>query len=112
MLCLRVLVLTLSRGVSSSAASDVYKGRGWGFLGPGSVLLVTITAAFGEEGLMAAAAPACCMVNGVDVRSSFHEVGEGVYTLLYVISEGDDDVLWSPPAMVIALEDGRCAWLV
>ena len=78
-----------------------------GFLRPGDVLVVTVTAAFGERGLVPAPPPACCFVNGVGVRDSWVEVGGGRYTLHYVVAEGHTDVLAAPPALAIALEDVR-----
>ena len=77
--------------------------------GIGDVVNVSVIAMWGEAGL-SPWLPACCVINGVNVSTTFHDVGVGgVYTLAYTVREGDGDVVAAAPGVVLTLVDARVA---
>ena len=75
-----------------------------GLLVAGSVVTVVMTALW-NEGALVPDPSSCCVVNGVNVSSSFVSFGNGSYTLRYVVSAGDADVFRSAPSLQLALRD-------
>ena len=77
-----------------------------GYFGIGAVLTVTVAAMWNETGLVPRLA-ACCVINGVNVSSSFTEVGRGLYALTYSVGEHDGGVFSAAPTATVALSDPR-----
>ena len=77
-----------------------------GVMGIGRTVLLTLMLRWGEAGL-APWLPRCCVVNQVNVSSSFVSKGAGVYTVTYVVAEGDGDVVNSAPNVTLAVVDPR-----
>ena len=90
------------RDVPSLAAVAVYPRSG--LIGIGGAVVVVVTAAWAEARLRPWL-PACCVVNGVNVSSSFVSYGNGSYGLTYVARAGDSDWSNRPPALLLALAD-------
>ena len=72
----------------------------------GDALTLSITARFGEAGLVPSPA-GCCLVHGVNVSSTFVDAGGGVYTVTYVVREGDGDVNSAAPTVAAGLADAK-----
>ncbi len=78
----------------------------------GDTLNVLVVVAGPETALVPAPAPACCFINGVDVRGTFEDSGSGAYAFEYTVRDGDVDCMGAYPALALGLEDPRCvsAW--
>ena len=81
--------------VLSSVA--IFPASGW--LHVGDVVVVVMTAFGGEVGLAPCPA-ACCIVNDVNVSSTFVDYGNGSYSVTYVARVGDPDSFQHIPSLV------------
>ena len=95
-------VVFVVRDVPSVSALRLLPDRS--LLVSGSVVIVVITAAFGEVGLLPSPT-LCCLVNGVNVSRSFVDMRNGTYSLSYTVGPSDRNFALQQPALLIALVD-------